>query len=68
MSPAQFLLVEDTMPRSPVLQNMVRKFPLIDRLIPPLLDGGQSFSLQRLDADMLFLRLSDDPASRRPRT
>ena len=68
MSPAQFLLVEGTMPRSPVLQNTVCKFPLIDRLIPPLLDGGQSFSLQRLDADTLFLRLSEDPASRRPRT
>ena len=96
------------MPRFPVVQNTVRQFPLIDRLIPPLLDGDQSFSfiqlrlhglnlkrhrssnpqaslpsscvpspdaictsefsLQRLDADTLFLRLPDDPASRRPRT
>ena len=100
--------MEGTIPRSPVVQNTVRQFSLIDRLIPPLLDGDQSFSfvqlrlhglnlkrrrssdppgplprscissadaictsefsLQRLDADMLFLRLSEDPASRRPRT
>ena len=96
------------MPRFPVVQNTVRQFPLIDRLIPPLLDGDQSFSfvqlrlhgldlkrhrssnpqdplpsscissadaictsefsLQRLDADTPFLRLSEDQASRRPRT
>ena len=100
--------MEGTIPRSPVVQNTVRQFPLIDRLIPPLLDGDQSFSfvqlrlhgldlkrrqssdrpgplprscissadaictsefsLQRLDTDTLFLRLSEDPASRRPRT
>ena len=96
------------MPRFPVVQNTVRQFPLIDRLIPPLLDGDQSFSfvqlrlhgqdlkrhrssnpqdllpsscirspdaiftsefsLQRLDPDTLFLRPSEDPAGRRPRT
>lgn len=101
-------MVEGTMPRYPVLQNTVRKFSLIDRLIPPLLDGDQrfsfvqlrlrgldlkrrqssdrpgplprscissadaictsEFSLQRLDADTPFLRLSEDQASRRPRT
>ena len=44
MPPAQTLRVEGTMPRSPVLQNMVRQFPLIGRLIPQLLDGDQSFS------------------------
>ena len=100
--------MEGTIPRSPVVQNTVRQFPLIDRLIPPLLDGDQSFSfvqlrlhgldlkrhrssnpqdplpsscirspdaiftsefsLQRLDTDTLFLRLSEDPAGRRPRT
>ncbi|QNI72231.1 hypothetical protein [Synechococcus sp. NOUM97013] len=100
--------MEGTISGSPVVQNTVRQFPLIDRLIPPLLDGDQSFSfvqlrlhgldlkrhrssnshdslprscvpstdaictsefsLQRFDADTLLLRLSDDPASRRPRT
>jgi len=108
MQPATSLMVEGRMPRSPVLQNSVRQFPLIDRLIPPMLDGDQSFSfvqlrlhgldlkrrrssdppgplpsscvpsagaictsefsLQRLDDDTLLLRLSEDPASRRPRT
>ena len=36
------------MPRSPVMQNTVRKFPLIDRLIPPLLDGNKTFSVTQL--------------------
>ena len=36
------------MPRSPVLKNTVRKFPVIDRLIPPLLNGNQTFSFSQL--------------------
>ena len=46
--PIRFLIVEGVMPRSPILQNTVRKFPLIDRLIPPLLEGNQSFSFSQL--------------------
>ena len=42
------VMVEGTMPRSPVLLNTTRKFPLIDRLIPPLLDGNQTFSFSQL--------------------
>tara|TARA_B100000212_G_C26969697_1_gene362025 strand:+ start:172 stop:453 length:282 start_codon:yes stop_codon:yes gene_type:complete len=48
LSPAQPLrsiAVRGAMPRSPVLQNTVRKFPLIDRLIPPLLDGNKILSV-----------------------
>ena len=58
--PAQFLIVQGTMPRSPVLNNTVRKFPLIDRLIPPLLDGNQTFSFSQLRLHGL------DLAKRRP--
>ena len=43
-----YLVVQGTMPRSPVLENTVRKFPLIDRLVPPLLDGDQTFSFGQL--------------------
>lgn len=46
--PAQFLIVQGTMPRSPVLNNTARKFPLVDRLIPPLLDGNETFSFSQL--------------------
>ena len=46
--PVRFLVVDGTMPRSPVLQNTTRKFPLMDRLIPPLLDGNQTFSFSQL--------------------
>ena len=52
---AQFLMVEGTMPRSPVLKNMVRKFPVIDRLIPPLLNGNQTFSFSQLRLNGLAL-------------
>ncbi len=55
-SQAEFLTVEGTMPRSPVLQNTVRKFPLIDRLIPPLLDGNQTFSFSQLRLHGLTLK------------
>ena len=48
------------MPRSPVLHNTVRKFPIIDRLIPPLLDGNQTFSFSQLRLHGL------DLAKRRP--
>lgn len=34
--------------RSPVLANTLVKFPLIDRLVPPLLDGDQTFSFSQL--------------------
>lgn len=44
----RYLVVQGTMPRSPVLENTVRKFPLIDRLVPPLLDGDQTFSFGQL--------------------
>ena len=54
-SPAQFLMVEGTMPRSPVLKNTVRKFPVIDRLIPPLLNGNQTFSFSQLRLNGLAL-------------
>ncbi|QNI52738.1 putative prophage domain protein [Synechococcus sp. BIOS-E4-1] len=40
--------VEGTMPRSTVLQNPAKKFHLIDRLIPPLLDGNTIFSMTQL--------------------
>ena len=46
--PVQFLIVQGAMPRSPVLQNTVRKFPLIDRLIPPLINDNQTFSFSQL--------------------
>ena len=46
--PFRSIAVRGTMPRSPVLQNTVRKFPLIDRLIPPLLDGNKTFSVTQL--------------------
>ena len=46
--PFRSVAVKGTMPRSPVLQNTVRKFPLIDRLIPPLLDGNKTFSVTQL--------------------
>lgn len=53
--PIRYLLVAGTMPRSPVLQNTVRKFPLVDRLIPPLLDGNQTFSFSQLQLHGLEL-------------
>ena len=43
------------MPRSPVLKNTVRKFPVIDRLIPPLLNGNQTFSFSQLRLNGLAL-------------
>ena len=46
--PFRSVAVKGTMPRSPILQNTVRKFPLIDRLIPPLLDGNKTFSVTQL--------------------
>ena len=46
--PFRSVAVKGTMPRSPVLRNTVRKFPLIDRLIPPLLDGNKTFSVTQL--------------------
>ena len=46
--PFRSIAVKGTMPRSPVMQNTVRKFPLIDRLIPPLLDGNKTFSVTQL--------------------
>lgn len=46
--PFRSVTVKGTIPRSPVLQNTVRKFPLIDRLIPPLLDGNKTFSVTQL--------------------
>ena len=46
--PIRFLVVEGAMPRSPGLQNTIRKFPLIDRLIPALLQGNQTFSFSQL--------------------
>ena len=52
----RFLMVEGTMPRSPVLQNTVRKFPLIDRLIPPFLDGNKTFSFSQLQLHGLHLK------------
>ena len=61
----RFLVVEGTMPRSPVLENTVRKFPLIDRLVPPLLDGNQTFSFSQLRLHGLILekrRPGDLPA------
>ena len=59
--PFRSVAVKGTMPRSPVLQNTVRKFPLIDRLIPPLLDGNQTFSVTQLRFHGLEL------SERRPR-
>ncbi len=53
--PVRYLMVNGTMPRSPVLRNTVRKFPLIDRLIPPLLEGDQTFSYQQLELHGLGL-------------
>lgn len=54
--PFRSLAVKGTMPRSPVLQNTVRKFPLIDRLIPPLLDGNSTFSVTQLRQHGLELK------------
>ncbi len=65
--PAQFLMVEGTMPRSPVLHNTARKFPLIDRLIPPLLDGNQTFTFSQLRLHGLDLEKRIDKALRTPR-
>ncbi len=41
-------LVEGVMPASPLLSNTVRKFPLIDRLVPRLLQDGWSHGLRQL--------------------
>ena len=60
--PRPSLIVQGTMPRSPVLGNTVRKFPLVDRLIPPLLDGNQNFSFIQLrlhGLDLPKLRTKD---------
>ena len=56
LPPAQFLLVEGSMPRSPVLRNTARKFPLINRLIPPLLRSNQAFSFSQLRLHGLDLK------------
>jgi len=40
--------VKGAMPLSSVMQNTVCTFPLIDRLIPPLLDGNKTFSMTQL--------------------
>ena len=52
----RYLMVKGTMPRSPLLQNTIRKFPLIDRLIPPLLEGDQNFSYQQLELHGLDMK------------
>lgn len=67
--PLRFLMVEGTMPRSPVLYNTARKFPLIDRLIPPLLDGNHTFTFSQLRLHGLDLEKTQrqgitDPSSR----
>ena len=49
-------MVAGTMSRSPVLKNTVRKFPVIDRLIPPLLNGNQTFSFSKLRLNGLALK------------
>ena len=54
--PVEYLMVKGAMPRSPILQNTIRKFPLIDRLIPPLLQGSQTFSYQQLKLHGLTLK------------
>ena len=56
LPPVQFLLVEGSMPRSPVLKNTARKFPLINRLIPPLLHSNQAFSFSQLRLHGLDLK------------
>ena len=52
----KYLVVNGVMPRSPVLQNTIRKFPLIDRLIPPLIEGDQTFSYKQLELHGLSMK------------
>ena len=54
--------MEGTIPRFPVVQNTVRQFSLIDRLIPPLLDGDQSFPLFSCGS-MAWISKGIDPAT-----
>ena len=44
----RYALVEGVMPASPLLSNTVRKFPLIDRLVPRLLQNDWSHGLRQL--------------------
>ncbi len=51
-----YLIVNGVMPRSPVLQNTIRKFPLIDRFIPPLLEGDTTLSYKQLQLHGLKMK------------
>lgn len=62
--PIRRVAVVGVMPRSPVLINTARKFPLIDRLIPPLLDQNWTFGISQLALHGLPLERVEVPTDR----
>ena len=62
--PIRRVAVVGVMPRSPVLINTSRKFPLIDRLIPPLLDQNWTFGISQLALHGLPLERVEVPTDR----
>ena len=44
----RYALVEGVMPASPLLTNTIRKFPLIDRLVPRLVQNDWSHGLRQI--------------------